>query len=228
VALWHAWLDLVLPPRCGSCLEPGTWLCDRCRSGIRRPAEPLCPRCGRELGFTGESCSGCSHLRHLASVHSLGLYEGPLERLVHRFKYQGWRCLAGSLSGLLLDSLAGQPAPAGLILAVPLHPQRERERGFNQAELLAARLRRRLGVPPAGGRLLRTRPTPPQVGQDRVRRRQNVAGAFSWSGKSPSRQPVLLVDDVITTGATLEACAGAMRSAGSGRVTALTLARVGL
>jgi ComF family protein len=228
VPFWDAWLDLFLPPRCGSCLRPGVWLCERCRSAIRRPAEPLCPRCGRELGFAGESCSGCSQFRHLTQVRSLGLYEGPLERLVHRFKYQGWRCLAGCLVDLLLESLAGKPAPAGLILAVPLHAQRERERGFNQSELLAARLRRRLGVPPAGGRLLRSRPTPPQVGQDRVRRRQNVAGAFVWSGKFPSGLPVLLLDDVITTGATLEACASALRAAGSGRVTALTLARVGL
>jgi ComF family protein len=221
-------LDLLLPPRCGACLAVGSWLCRSCRSRIRPLAEPLCPRCGRELGFVGESCTCRRQLPHLSAVRSLGAYEGPLERLIHRFKYQGWRCLGATLADLLVDGLAGPSPGPSLVLAVPLHPDRLRERGFNQAELLAARLRRRLGLAAGPGRLLRTRATPPQVGQDRLRRRLNVAGAFGWSGELPIGQPVLLLDDVITTGATLEACASALRAAGSGCVNALTLARVRL
>ncbi len=221
-------LDLVLPPRCGGCGALGAWLCPPCLESISRLREPLCRRCGRELEFAGATCGCAGRLRHLDRLRSVGAYEGRLESAVHRFKYRGWRRLAGPLASLMAAQLAVEGVPAALVLAVPLHERRRRQRGYNQAELLAAELRRRLGLRAPRGRLLRTRETRSQVGLDRLRRRLNVAGAFRWQGPPGRGEPVLLVDDVVTTGATLEACAEALAGAGFGRLTGITLARVSL
>jgi ComF family protein len=216
-------LDLVLPPRCGSCRALGGWLCTPCRSRIRRLEEPLCPRCGAE----GESrrCPCRGRLRHLGRLRAAAAYEGPLERAIHRFKYEGWRSLARPLAGLLEDRLAVDGVPAGLLIPVPLHAGRRRERGYNQSELVARELARALRLPLSTA-LERVRETPPQVGLDRLRRRQNVDGAFRWAGGPLRGEPVLLVDDVATTGATLEACASALKASGAGSVTGIVLARV--
>ena len=218
-----ALLDLLLPPRCGSCRALGSWLCAPCRVKIRRLEEPLCPRCGAE----GESrrCPCLSRLRHLSRLRAVAAYEGPLERAIHRFKYEGWRALARPLARLLDDRLAVDGLPAGLLTPVPLHPSRRRRRGYNQSELIARELSRSLRLPLATG-LQRLRDTPPQVGLDRLRRRENVEAAFRWQGSLLGGQPILLVDDVATTGATLEACATALKAAGSGSVTGIVLARV--
>jgi ComF family protein len=218
-------LDLVLPPRCGGCRALGSWLCERCRAGIRRLQEPLCPRCGAEV----ESLAACpcrGRLRALRRLRAAAAYEGPLERAIHRFKYERWRALARPLASLLEDRLAVDGPAAACLVAVPLHPARRAARGYNQSELIARELARslRLDLPLRG--LRRVRDTPPQVGLDRLRRHHNVAGAFSWHGPPLQGEAVLLVDDVATTGATLEACARALRAAGSGSVTGMTLARV--
>ena len=167
-------------------------------------------------------------LRALARLRSAAAYEGPLERALHRFKYEGWRALAPTLASVIVERLpppAETPAPPRL-LAVPLHRRRLRERGYNQSELLARELRRRWELPVAAGQLSRLRDTPPQVGLDRPGRRRNVADAFAWDGPQLGGGPVLLVDDVATTGATLEACGQALRAAGAGRIEAVTVARV--
>lgn len=217
-------LDLVLPPRCGGCRRLGGWLCEPCRALVRPPQPPLCRRCGRELAFVNEGC-GCSRkLRSVGRILSAAIYEGPVERALHRLKYEGCRALAPALAGLLADRLAVEAPPAAAGLAVPLHPARLRARGYNQSELLLRGLR--LRAPP--GRLLRVRDTPPQVGQDRLHRLANVRGAFEWEGEDLRGEPLLLVDDVTTTGATLDACAAALRGAGAGFVVGLTVARVRL
>jgi ComF family protein len=219
-------LALVLPPRCGGCRGPGAWLCEACRTRIRRPQEPLCRRCGRELEFARSECGCRQRLPALAGLRAACLYEGPLERAIHRFKYEGWRSLDVPLAGLMANLLAVELPPGRLLVAVPLHRQRLRARGYNQAELLAAQLRRKFRLQAPAGALRRLRDTPPQVGQDRVRRRLNVEAAFAWEGPPLGGEPVLLVDDVATTGATLNACAAALRAGGSGAVTGLSLARV--
>lgn len=221
-------LDWLLPPRCGGCRRVGGWLCDRCFRAIRRLEEPLCPRCGRQLAFRNDWCSCRRRLPHLARLRAAAAYEPPLSAAVHRFKYGGWRALGAPLAGLLAARLAVDGLPADVILAVPLHGARLRERGYNQSEELARSLRRRLDLKPAKGRLIRVRDTPPQVGLDRIRRLQNVEDAFAWRGPPGSGEPVLLVDDVVTTGATMEACAAALAAAGFGRVSGITLARVSL
>jgi len=221
-------LDWVLPPRCGACRRLGSWLCPRCFRAIRHLEEPLCPRCGRQLEFKNDWCSCRRRLPHLARLRAAAVYEEPLSKAVHRFKYEGWRALGPPLATLLAARLAVDGLPAARVLAVPLHAARLRERGYNQSEELARALRRRLGLPARPGKLTRVRDTPPQVGLDRLRRLGNVAGAFAWSGPAGAGEPVLLVDDVVTTGATLEACAAVLAAAGFGRVSGITLARVSL
>ena len=172
---------------------------------------------------------GCqTRLRSLSRLRSAALYEGPIELAVRRFKYDGWRRLAAPLGELLAERIVAEGLAAGWAVAVPLHPSRERARGFNQSELLARCIRAslRLAAPP--GRLRRVRATPQQVGHDRLWRRQNVDGAFKWEGENLDRRPILLIDDVATTGATLDACAAALKSAGAGPVIGATVARVAL
>ena len=170
---------------------------------------------------------GCrKRIRFLTRIRSAVAYEGPVESAVHRFKYEGWRKLAGPLAHLVAERLAVEGVAAPFVIAVPLHPERLRVRGFNQAELLAVELRRRMALSALDGELVRMRPTPPQVGRDRLRRFENVRGAFAWRGPRMKAESILLVDDVATTGATLDACAAALREAGSGPVTGVSIARV--
>lgn len=159
-------------------------------------------------------------------MRSAVAYDGPVEQAVHRFKYEGWRRLAIPFAELIAERLAVEGLVARRVIAVPLHPARLRQRGYNQAELLARELRRRMVLPASKGELVRTRPTPPQVGRDRLRRFENVKDAFSWRGAGLEGESILLVDDVATTGATLDACASALRAAGSGPVTGVSIARV--
>ena len=224
----EAVLDLLLPPRCGGCDALGSHFCSRCLVSIRRLEEPLCRRCGIELAFARAYCGCRGRLRAIARIRSAGAYEGPLERAVHRFKYDRRRSLAGPLAAVLADLVRPECEKAELVVPVPLHPRRLRQRGFNQAALLANELRRRTGLGRPEGELLRVRDTPPQVGLDQLRRLANVRLAFAWRGKNLSGEPVIVLDDVTTTGATLDACASALRGAGSGAVIGLTLARVAL
>jgi ComF family protein len=204
----------------------GSWLCEPCRNRIRRLEEPMCRRCGVELEFAQKSCGCRGRLRALSRLRSAVAYEGPIELAVQRFKYGGWRRLAAPLALLLAERLVVEGLAAHEVVAVPLHADRLRQRGFNQADLLARELRQRLALAGPPGRLLRTRATPTQVGHDRLWRLENVRGAFAWRGAHLGGRPLLLVDDVATTGATLEACAVALRSAGSGPVIGVSVARV--
>ena len=224
----EGFLDLLLPSRCGGCGAFGALYCARCRQRTHRLREPLCRRCGAEVEFVKSRCGCRDRLHALSRLRSAARYEGPLEQAIRRFKYEGRRPLAKPLGALLLDRLAVD-GPAGELIAwVPLHPGRRRRRWFNQSELLALEVQRGLDLELVPGRLERVRDTPAQVGLDRRRRLTNVAGAFSWRGQDLAKRSVILIDDVATTGATLEACAVALRAAGAGAVTGLTVARVEL
>ena len=219
-------IDLVLPPRCGGCRRVGAWLCEGCRGRIRPLQEPLCRRCGAEVESARSDCGCRRRLHSLARLRSAAAYDGPIELAIHRFKYQGWRRLAKPLALLLVERLVVEGLAASWAVAVPLHHERLAARGFNQSELLAAELRARMALGEPHGRLVRSRATPPQVGHDRLWRQNNVRGAFVWQGPDLGGRSILLVDDVATTGATLEACAAALRTGGSGPVIGAAVARV--
>jgi ComF family protein len=186
----------------------------------------MCRRCGVEVESAAKQCGCRGRLKALATLRSAVAYEGPIELAIQRFKYEGWRRLAEPLALLLAERLAVEGLAAHDVVPVPLHPDRLRQRGFNQADLLARELRRRLALGKPQGELIRTRATPPQVGHDRLWRLENVRGAFAWRGSHLAGRSLLLVDDVATTGATLDACAAALRASGSGPVMGASVARV--
>jgi ComF family protein len=177
-------------------------------------------------------CAACrSGLRGFDNAVCFGFYEGKLRRLIHLFKYSGMKPLARPLAGYLERALeTGVPAePArdfDAVIAVPLHWRKKWARGFNQAELLARPVARRRRLPLLNA-LRRRRPTEVQAGLALAGRRRNVTGAFGVrAGVDLKGKRVLLIDDVMTTGATASACASVLKRAGAASVTLATLARV--
>lgn len=159
------------------------------------------------------------------AAFSYGEYDGPLRKLIHLFKYGKLKPLAGPL-GKLMASAVPREWKYDMVVPLPLHWRRNWERGFNQSELLAKVVAARLGAPLVKA-MGRKRRTPSQAGLTNSQRRTNVAGAFVCNKKlSVKDRHVLLVDDVLTTGATAGACAAVLKRAGAKRVTVLTLARV--
>ena len=218
-------LDLLFPPRCVGCREMGVLLCAKCRDEFELIEPPLCPHCGRPSP-SGRLCPLCQRdpLR-IDGVRSVAYFDGTLREAIHCFKYSNLQDLAIPLGKLMSDYWEKSPLPAETIVPVPLHPDRLRERGYNQATLLARELGKSIGLPIAEDSLARVRATPPQVGLGAQERKENVHDAFRCSSAELKEKRILLIDDVCTTGATLEACSIALRQAGARSVWALALAR---
>lgn len=218
-------LDFLFPPNCVGCHRVGESLCSHCLSTTSLVTPPFCPRCNHAIAFQGEPCSQCrAYPLHITQIRAVAFHEGVLRKAIHEFKYRGRRELDLPLSGLLVDYLSSSPIRFDLITAVPLHQRRERERGYNQSELLAKHVSRRLGMPYISG-LVRTRETQDQVGLDGQTRRENMRGAFLADRADFRGARVLIVDDVCTTGATLDACANALHLQGAAFTYGLTIAR---
>lgn len=149
-----------------------------------------------------------------------------MREAIHQLKYRNIRILAAPLAEMLQDYLKNEPLPAEVIVPVPLHPQRLRERGYNQAQLLAQKLGRLAGLPIMDNGLSRAHYTVPQARTGNIaERRSNVSGAFRCLNDKINGRTVLLIDDVATTGATLNACAAALKAAGAVSVWGLAVAR---
>jgi ComF family protein len=217
-----ALLDLVYPPRCAACGGPldAEPFCPTCAGAID-PVPPGCARCGQP--GPDPLCGPCrASPPAFEAVRAGGLFGGPLADAVHAFKYGGRAALARPL-GAWLSARAPLP-PGALVVSVPLARGRRIERGYDQAALLADALARAAGRRRARAVLRRVRETPPQVGKSREERARNVAGAFEATGAVAGRE-VALVDDVVTTGATADAAAAALRRAGARSVVVVALAR---
>lgn len=202
-------------------------MCEPCRAELPYLPHEVCARCAGLRSARGK-CRGCQRLSPaLGSIRAALAYEGAARSAVLSLKFRSGRCLAPQMGELLRDALALRPVTVDLIMPVPLAPARLRERGFNQAALLAAEVVASVDAELTCDGLVRE-PRPPQSRLSRDARRRNVRGSVSVaagaSGQIAGRS-VLLVDDVVTTGATLSACADALRVAGATHVLALAFAR---
>ncbi len=160
-----------------------------------------------------------------AGVRAVCLFDAAARRLVHSLKYANFRAVAPDMARLLADFLGAHEVPGEVIAPVPLHPRRERRRGYNQSELLARTVGRRAGLPVRPGIVRRVRNTLPQVSiENYEERRSNIEGSFACP-TGLSGESVLLIDDVVTTGSTMSACAAALKEAGAGSVWGLAFAR---
>lgn len=222
-------LDLFFPKRCIGCNIFDTWLCDACHARLPLVTEQKCPVCVRVITPEGTVCLPCLQSEHpaISGVFVVSLYNDQLlKTIIHHFKYRFIRDLGAPLAVLAAQGIkhATLPAP-DIMIPVPLHPRRLRWRGFNQAHELIQQLD--LTIPIDTTTLLRKRFTTSQVKKkSRKKRQENLAGAFIVTDKSAiTGKNILLVDDVVTTGTTLEECAKALKSAGASTVTALVLAR---
>ena len=228
-----ALLSLLFPAHCGGCErrlgeeDSPALLCHECRAQITPLHGILCPVCSHPMGGLFR-CPNCEDRHwHLATIVAACRHEGLVREMIHRFKYGKDQSLVRPLAHLLPSAMQ-DPRILGkrldAIVPVPLHPVRERDRGFNQSALLAGRLGKQLNLP-VRSVLKRTRVTAPQARFDRRQRMENLAGAFTLSGAISMGANLLLVDDVVTTGATFDACAAVLREAGAGDVRAVSVAR---
>ncbi|HLO04927.1 MAG TPA: double zinc ribbon domain-containing protein [Symbiobacteriaceae bacterium] len=235
--IWTGLAEILWPPRstCLGCEGPlltlaltvpaGLPICPDCWEALTDPGDgPRCPNCTRPvLQADGAPCPDCELHFPFGPVWSLGLLTGPLRELVHHLKYNGREWLGQPLG----RQLGAQIAPLyDAVLPLPLHRSRERERGYNQAALLATGVGEVLGRPVLTGLLRRQRQTARQADLDRAERRANLAGAFSAPLQHPdlAGRSLLLIDDVLTTGATATAATEALLAAGARRVDLAVLA----
>ncbi len=222
-----AWsgLDWIYPPQCGGCGSPGSRWCSKCNARTNRIGSEVCKRCGREGQFTG-LCSDCQNTSPAyTALRSWAYFEGSIRNALHRLKYKKDVALGEVLSRNLISTLDRLEWEMDMVVPVPLGLARQSERGYNQASLLARPLALASGIPYRPKALYKRRDTPSQVGLSMWQRKGNVKDAFTGVNKVISGKRILVIDDVCTSGATIESCTQALLEAGARDVYALTLVR---
>jgi competence protein ComFC len=218
-------LDWVYPPACGGCGERGNRWCLKCQNGADQLGIQVCLACGYP-SRTLQGCLVCHGKKSpLKALRSWAFFSGSIREALHRLKYKRDMALGEALAQPLIGLYNTLGWGADMILPVPLSSDRLNERGYNQAAFLAQPIALACGVTYASHALKKIRNTPSQVGLSSHQRRENVSGAF-WADRACIRgKRVVIVDDLMTTGATLEACGQALLDAGASVVWGLTLAR---
>ncbi len=223
-----ALVDFAFPLRCTGCGAWDTLLCDRCRADLPTIEAPFCSRCGipQPDGPYGV-CPECQRtpFRALDAARACFRFDGIESNAVHDLKYRSVSALAEPLGQMLGETLRAAYPDTAALVPVPLHPVRQRTRGYNQATLLAHAAAVGSGLPVLEHALRRVRVTPSQTAFDGPGRRQNVRDAFAQGELDVAGLDVVLIDDVVTTGATMDACAAVLKAAGAKSVRGFALAR---
>jgi len=232
--IWGSALDLILPIQCVGCGTEGNIICAKCVTTLNQLKPPYCSICS-----SPNTLSPCRECREIPSsvdgIRAPYIFDGAIKQAIHAFKYRGVRAAAPSLARLLAGYLANHRMPGEIIVPVPMHPRRLRQRGYNHSALLARELGKQANLVMADfgspslvlkqDLLTRTRDSLPQVeAASKPLRRENVSGNFGCQ-VDLSGTSVIVVDDVVTTGSTLSACAQALKDAGASTVWGLALAR---
>ncbi len=226
----HPLTKLLFPPFCFGCQTAvtGEILCHRCRSTLEFLSPPWCIRCGRPIKGSNRLCVTCKNKpREYENIISALSYRGPLVKLLALFKYSHYDFLSSFFVSLIQEHLEGIGFCADrydMIIPVPLHRTKQRQREYNQSALLAQKLSEKMHIPRENDILYCRRHHPSQTKMDRKAREKNVENTFA-SRRVLNGNSVLLIDDVVTTGATASACSKALKENGAGRVSVLTLAR---
>jgi len=223
--IWQS-LDWLFPPECGGgCGRQGNRWCQACQATVEPIGPIVCPVCGNPQ-ITAQTCKNCQQIPPAYhSLRSWAAFKGPLREALHHLKYRRDIALGDSLSRPLIGYLENLNWKVDLIVPVPLGNQRLKQRGYNQAALLARPIALARTIDYSSNALLRVKDIPSQVGLTINQRRQNVSGAFWANPKTVRGRSVLIIDDVTTTGATIESCAQALKESGALEIFALTLAR---
>jgi ComF family protein len=222
---WTA-LDWIYPPECAGCGEPGYRLCVNCLESIEFISGRICRICGLPLTGKGEICSTCRETPPpYTALRSLTRYQGVIRECIHDLKYRNNQSLGEFFSSRMVDVILEEEWEADLVVPVPLSPDRQTDRGYNQSALLARPIALKLGWRYCPVCLERTRITKSQVSLTVEERKQNVAGAFTAVTELVAGKRVLLIDDVTTTGSTLFECTRALKRAGANVVYCMTLSR---
>lgn len=224
-SLTNAIINLVFPPVCVNCGDVGALLCASCTAEIAWMSAPICAKCGRIVPEATAVCPTCvQRPLPLTAIRAAVLFADPIPPIIHDLKYNGLFGMGDLLGSLMAQAWPTWQQPADMVVPVPLHSQRLRERGYNQSDLLAKAFAQRVGLPVNTAVLHRIRHTRPQVGLDAANRLQNVQTAFAATEDVRDKH-ILLIDDVCTTGATLAAAADALLQAGASTVAAYCLSR---
>jgi len=218
-------IDWLFPPTCGGCNKMGVRWCSKCQQSTKLIEAPICEQCGQHMSTSG-LCARCREFSsQITAIRSWAVFEGPIRQAIHRIKYHQDLALASvfanSLGKFFRDQLNWQ---IDIIVPVPLSRARKKQRGYNQAALLAKPLAWELESPYQNKALKRVVDTRSQIGLSLIERRVNVADVFRASPIAANKS-ILIIDDVATSGSTLEACADALNQAGAKVVYGLTLAR---
>lgn len=225
--LWGG-LDWLYPPKCGGCSTRGSRWCNDCRHKVQILDNlMLCPTCGQPNTYDCNTpCKRCQQYPPaFAAVRSWGVFAGPLQHALHRLKYHRDLALGEILARHLIEQLSRLNWQFDVVIPVPLSAKRLHERGYNQAALLALPVALAFHRPYIPAALHRRRHTESQVHLNFQQRQQNVAGAFIATPHRVRGKNILVIDDVATTSATLDACAHALLDAGANQVYGLTMAR---
>ncbi len=219
-------LDILFPQYCVGCGKEGSFICDSCFRLQPSIMPPVCPLCGRPQS-SGVLCPGCVGWQaEIDGIRSPFRFEGVIQQAIYHLKYRNLRAIATVLAGFLFNYLKSNPVPGDVLAPAPLHKSRIRERGYNQSGLLVRKLGKLYGLPVIENSLVRHEKSPPQARSANVsERKQNVSGVFSVRDERLCGKKVIVVDDVSTSGATLDACAAVLKESGAESVWGLTLAR---